>query len=155
MPSNKMSAEKSIKELRKELKEHRASVAKAPSKMKKHEILMELERKEERVIRNLEAVVPPAVKPAVKKVEKEIAAIHKVENVLEKDKPAKKAPRKAAAPAEGALPPKPKKDLPKPDEVKPAKTASEGVKKLVKGSQEARDKMAAIRAMRNAKKNVD
>lgn len=151
-----MSAEKSIKDLRKELKEHRATTAKPPSKMKKHEILMELGKKEQAALKAVEAVVPAADKPVVKKAQKELEKIHKAETVLEKDKPAKKAPRKPAAVRAESESPKPKKEvLSKPNEVKVAKTATEAVKKLVKGSQEARDKMAAIRAMRSAKKNVD
>lgn len=146
-----MSVEKSIKELRKELKEKRGATVKPPSKMKKHEILMELGSREQEVLKMVEKVVPPKDKPVVKKAEKAMLAIHKEETAVEKDKPRKKAPKKPAAARSESPKPRPK-GLPKPDEVKPAKTVNEGVKKLVKGSQEARDFMAKIREARKTKK---
>ena len=139
-----MSAEKSIKELRKELKEKRAGTVKAPSKMKKHELLMELAGRTSRS-------VSPAPRPAASK---KVVAPVVAPPALEKDRPAKKAPKKAAAVKE-SLPAKPVKDLPPANEVKAVKTASEAVKKLVAGSQEARDRMARLREMRAAAKNVD
>ena len=143
-----MSAEKSIKELRAALKEKRAGTVKAPSKMKKHELLMELAGRTSRS-------VSPAPRPAAsKKAVAPVVVPVVAPSALEKDKPAKKAPKKAAAVKE-SLPAKPVKDLPPANEVKPVKTASEAVKKLVAGSQEARDRMARLREMRNAKHNVD
>jgi hypothetical protein len=144
----------SIKDLRKQLKEKRSSTVKAPSKMTKAEVLAELGHKEDAVMKTLERTVAPPSRPAVKKAEKALEVIHAKEAVVMKDIPAKKAPKKAAAIKE-SLPPKPVKDLPKPNEVPVAKTSSESVKKLVKGSQEARDYMAAIRAKKSAAKNVD
>lgn len=146
--------DKSIKDLRKELKEKRAGSIKAPSKMKKAELLAELGHAEQKILKTVERAVSPHVRPVVKKAEKDMAALHAKETVLEKAPAPKKAPKKAPAVKE-SLPPKPVKDLPKPEEVKMVKTASEGVKRLVAGSQEARDKMARLREMRNAKKNVD
>ena len=123
-----------IAELRKMLKEHRGRTT-APSKMKKHEILMELEKlgiKKESPASSPE----PVVKKEKKEVKKE--PIKKTSPVPITDKAEKKEIKERKKEVTSAVAP-----------------ATENVKKLVKGSQEARDRMAKIRAMRSAKKNVD
>ena len=125
-----------IAELRKLLKEHRGRTA-APSKMKKHEILMELEKlgvHKESPASSPEPVVKkeePKKKEAPKKEEKKEKAVTSIPVLKKTEKPVEKKVDSAAV------------------------SAGESVKKLVKGSQEARDRMAKIRAMRSAKKNVD
>ena len=126
-----------IAELRKMLKEHRGRTT-APSKMKKHEILMELEKlgiKKESPASSPEPVVKKE-EPKKKEVKKE--PIKKTSPVPITDKAEKKEIKERKKEVTSAVAP-----------------ATENVKKLVKGSQEARDRMAKIRAMRSAKKNVD
>jgi hypothetical protein len=124
----------SLSELRKELKEARKAAMPVPvSRMKKADCAAELERiksihkgEEKKVAAVLKSAdVPTKVAKTVKAVqEKEHGKVHK-EEVVKTTKPKLKA-----APAEE----KPK------------------AKKVEKGSQEAKDRMAALRAMRMAKK---
>lgn len=122
-----------IAELRKMLKEHRGRTT-APSKMKKHEILMELEKLG--IKKESPASSPEPMKKEKKEVKKE--PIKKTSPVPITDKAEKKEMKERKKEVTSAVAP-----------------ATENVKKLVKGSQEARDRMAKIRAMRSAKKNVD
>ena len=129
----------STAELRKMLREQRKKTS-APSKMKKHELIAELEKhgirsrspSPEKPHHSPTPALPVKEKKVYSKKEKEqtpSAPPMKEEKVVKKEK--KTTSSSAVVPA------------------------SESVKKLVKGSQEARDKMAALRAMRSSKKNVD
>lgn len=127
----------STAELRKMLREQRKKTA-APSKMKKHELIAELEKHGIRERSSSPEKPHHSPTPALPVKEKKVyskkeqtpsAPPMKEEKVVKKEK--KATTSSAAVPA------------------------SESVKKLVKGSQEARDKMAALRAMRSSKKNVD
>ena len=133
--------DKSVTELRKMLKEHRSQVHHPVSKMKKHEVIAELEKhmgKEEQAVKQLEHEVKPVA--AVKAVEKKVEKLHKEEKKVvaaPKDIPSKlgKAPKPSAA--EMQKEEKVEKKVP--------------VLRLVKGSQQARDYMAKIRMMRKKK----
>ena len=145
--------DKSIKDLRKELKEKRMGSMKAPSKMKKAELLAELGHAEQKILKTVERAVSPSVRPVVKKAEKDLAALHAKETLLEKEEVRSKKPAAKKA-AVAKVEPEPVKPVHKAT-AKAAVAASEPVKRLVAGSQEAKDKMAALRAKRNASKNVE
>ena len=125
--------DKSVTELRKMLKEHRSKTHNPISKMKKHEVIAELEKhmgkKEEHEVK------PVAPVKAVEK--KEVKKESKATPVVPKDVPSKlgKAPKPSAAGME--------KDAKV--EVKVPRV------RLIKGSQEARDYMAKIRMQRKKK----
>jgi hypothetical protein len=130
-----------IKELRKLIKEKRAGTIKAAGSMKRHELLMELAGRRSRSPSPVRSSAPaPMEKKEVKK------------EVKKEEAPVKK-PAAKKAPVANAEPDAPK-PLPKAT-AKAAVSATEPVKRLVKGSQEAQDKMAALRARRNAKNNVE
>ena len=117
----------SLSDLRKELKNLRKEAMPTPvSRMKKTEVAMELERLRG-LGRGSKSVEVPSAPAALEKVAKKVVAEKKVE-----EKP--KAPK-----AE-----KPKKEeAPKEEKYTPSK--------FVKGSQEAKDRMAAIRAKKGKK----
>ena len=127
----------SLAELRKELKELRKSAMPTPvSRMKKTECVRELERlrmlhgKEEKMTEASHKAEEKAVKTVMKK-EKVPAKVEKAVETVQKTahKKEEKAEKKAH---------KTEEDAPKPS-------------KFIKGSQEAKDRMAAIRAMRQKK----
>ena len=126
-----------IKELRKLIKEKRAGTIKAAGSMKRHELLMELAGRRSRSPSPVRSSAPAPMEK--KEVKKEEAPVRK--------------PAAKKAPVANAEPDAPK-PLPKAT-AKAAVAATEPVKRLVKGSQEAQDKMAALRAKRNAKNNVE
>lgn len=125
--------DKSVTELRKMLKEHRSKTHSPVGKMKKHEVIAELEKH----MGKSEAVVHHEAKPEVSVKVSE-----------------KKSEKKASAPITKDLPAKIGK-APKPDAGGMQKVATEEKKvpkvRLMKGSQEARDYMAKIRMMRKKK----
>lgn len=134
--------DKSVSELRKMLKEHRSKTHTPLSKMKKHEVIAEIEKhmgKEESAVRALEHEVKPAA--AVKAVAKKIEKLHKEEKKVLADVPKDVSSKIGKAP--------------KPSAAGMQKEAVEEKKvpvlRLVKGSQAARDHMAKIRMMRKKK----
>jgi hypothetical protein len=137
----------SLTEMRKELKELRKKAMPVPvSRMKKETVMAELER-----LRGKEEVAVKAVmkeekvaKPVVKKVEAVQKKAHKEQDdAVKKTKGVKERgmeepPKKKAKTEEKLKAEKPKAEKPKAD--KPSK-----------GSEEMREKMAKLRAMRKAK----
>lgn len=129
----------SLADLRKELKELRKSAMPTPvSRMKKTECVRELERlrmlhgKEEKMTEKAHK----EEETAVKKVMKAEKVAPKVEKAVEKvQKTAHKKEEKAEKKAHKA-----EEDAPKPS-------------KFIKGSQEAKDRMAHIRSLRKSKKD--
>lgn len=123
----------SLSDLRKELKDMRKSAMPVPvSRMKKTDVARELERLKGLHSREVKEVKEVLVKEDVpKKVAKKVEAVQKTEHKKQEEvvKTTKPKP-KASAPAT--------EDKPKP-------------KKAEKGSQEAKDRMAALRAMRAKK----
>lgn len=123
----------SLSELRKELKDLRKSAMPTPvSRMKKTDVARELERLKglhHTEVKKVEAVMKEEAVP--KKVVKKVEAVQKAEH--KKQEEVVKTTKPKAAPAEE----KPK------------------AKKVEKGSQEAKDRMAALRAMRMAKKESE
>lgn len=129
----------SLADLRKQLKEARKSSMPTPvSRMKKTDVVRELER-----LSLLHAREEKKTETAHKEEEKE------VKKVLKKEAVAKPVVEKVAKTQEKAH----KKEEKKTKEEH--KEQQEVVKpsKYIKGSQEAKDKMAQIRAMRKAKKD--
>jgi hypothetical protein len=124
----------SIKELRAALKMKRGSEMKPAGKMKRGELMMEM----------LGSAKHGSPEPAPAPVEKK--------EVKKEEAPVKKPAAKKAPVAK--VEPEAAKPLPKAT-AKAAVSATEPVKRLVKGSQEARDKMSALRAKRNAANNVE
>lgn len=135
--------EKSVAELRAMVKAIRKDKVKAPSKMKKHELLAELGSDGEQevhvpVVKKAPAVkkgmvVAPEVAPAVKSIMNPVTGVIPkavVPSALKKTK-------QVATPAEVA--------------VARQETSKMPVMKMIAGSQEARDRMASIRAMRKSK----
>ena len=122
----------SLSDLRKELKNLRKEAMPTPvSRMKKTEVAMELERLRglSRGSKSVAAVEVPSAPAVVEKVAKKVVAEKKVE---EKPKaPKAEKPKKEEAPKEETYVPS----------------------KFVKGSQEAKDRMAAIRAKKGTKKS--
>jgi hypothetical protein len=118
----------SLSDLRKELKNLRKEAMPTPvSRMKKTEVAMELERLRglSRGSKSVAAVEVPSAPAVVEKVAKKVVAEKKVE-----------VPKVKAE--------KPKKEeAPKEEKYVPSK--------FVKGSQEAKDRMAAIRAKKGKK----
>ena len=129
----------STAELRKMLREQRKKTA-APSKMKKHELIAELEK---HGIHERSSSPEKSPTPALPVKEKKVAP--------KKEEHSKKETKKEEPMKEEKMVKKEKKSTTS----SAAVPANEGVKKMVKGSQEARDRMAALRAMRSSKKNVD
>lgn len=123
----------SLADLRKELKDIRKSAMPVPvSRMKKTDVARELERLKGMHTHEVKEVKEVLSKEAVpKKVVKKVEAVQKAEHKKQEEvvKTTKPKPKAAAA------------------EEKP-KSA-----KVEKGSQEAKDRMAALRAMRMAKKS--
>lgn len=116
----------SLTDLRKELKNLRKEAMPTPvSRMKKTEVAMELER-----LRGLSRTA------VAKKVEETPSAPAKLEKIA---KPVEKKEKKEAAPKA------PKAEALKEEKYVPSK--------FVKGSQEAKDRMAAIRAKKGQKKS--
>ena len=116
----------SLSDLRKELKNLRKEAMPTPvSRMKKTEVAMELERLRglSRGSKSVAAVEVPSAPAVVEKVAKKVAE-KKVE-----EKPKAPKPKKEEAPKEEKYTPS----------------------KFVKGSQEAKDRMAAIRAKKGKK----
>ena len=124
-------------ELRKMLREHRKKTA-APSKMKKHELIAELEKYGVRERSSSPEKSHSSPTPALPVKEKKVHS-------KKEQSPSAPPPMKEE---------KVKKEK-KSTTSSAAAVATESVKKLVKGSQEARDKMAKLRAMRSSKKNVE
>lgn len=124
-----------IKELRKCLKDKRGGEMKSPAKMKRGELMMEILGSAKHG--SMESAPAPAP----------------VESKKKEEAPVKK-PAAKKAPVAKAEPEPVSKALPKAT-AKAAAPASEPVKRLVAGSQEARDKMAALRAKRSGTKNVE
>lgn len=115
----------SLSDLRKELKNLRKEAMPTPvSRMKKTEVAMELER-----LRGLS-------RSAAKKVEETASAPAALEKVAKKVVEKKVVEKKEKAPKAEA--PKEEKSIPT---------------KYIKGSQEAKDRMAAIRAKKGQKKS--
>ena len=121
----------SLADLRKELKDMRKSMTPVPvSRMKKTDVARELERMKGLHTREVKEVKEVLAKEEVpKKVAKKVETVQKVAH-----KQVEEVAVKTTKPK-----PKPVADAPKP-------------KKVEKGSQEAKDRMAAIRAMRKDKK---
>jgi hypothetical protein len=119
----------SLADLRKELKDMRKSLAPVPvSRMKKTDVARELERIKGLHTREVKEVKEVLAKEEVpKKVAKKVEAVQKVEH--KKQEEVVKTTKS-----------KPVADAPAP-------------KKIEKGSQEAKDRMAAIRGMRKSKKD--
>ena len=121
----------SLADLRKELKDIRKSAMPVPvSRMKKTDVARELERLRglhHSEVKKVEAVMKEEAVP--KKVVKKVEAVQKTEH-KKQEEVVKTTKSKPTAPPAGE--PKPKK--------------------VEKGSQEAKDRMAALRAMRTAKK---
>lgn len=133
--------EKSVAELRAMVKSARKEKMKAPSKMKKHELLAELG----------EVVEVPVVKVDVPVAKKKEAAVQ-----TESAAPVKSiAKAETGAIPKAVVPPAKKMGKGKVTESVVAEVKQETskmpVKKLIAGSQIARDRMAAIRAMRKSK----
>jgi hypothetical protein len=130
----------SLVELRQELKSLRKSVAPVPiSRMKKTEVARELER--------MKSLHHKEEKTQVKEHEKEVKEVKKVvKKVVEK---VQKVEEKAHLVQEKKTKESHKAEE-KPVEKKP-ETSVKPSMKVAKGSQEARDKMAAIRARRGLK----
>lgn len=119
----------SLVDLRKELKHLRKETMPTPvSRMKKTEVAMELER-----LRGLSRTT------VAKKVEEVPSAPAKLEKI---SKPVEKKEKKEEAPK---APKAKKEEAPKEEKYIPSK--------FVKGSQEAKDRMAAIRAKKGQKKS--
>jgi len=122
----------SLSDLRKELKDLRKAAMPTPvSRMKKTDVARELERLKglhHAEVKKVESVLTKEEVP--KKVVKKVEAVQKSEHKKQEEVVKTTKPKLKAAPAEE----KPK------------------AKKVEKGSQEAKDRMAALRAMRMAKK---
>jgi hypothetical protein len=118
----------SLADLRKELKDMRKSLAPVPvSRMKKTDVARELERIKGLHTREVKEVKEVLAKEEVpKKVAKKVEAVQKVEH-------------------------KKQEEVVKTTKSKPV--AEDKPKKIEKGSQEAKDRMAAIRGMRKSKKD--
>jgi len=118
----------SLSDLRKELKDMRKSAMPVPvSRMKKTDVARELERLRglhHTEVKKVEAVMKEESIP--KKVVKKVEAVQKMEHKKQEE-------------VVKTVKSKPSASEPKP-------------KKVEKGSQEAKDRMAALRAMRTAKK---
>ena len=120
----------SLSDLRKELKMLRKDTMPTPiSRMKKTEVAMELERLRGlgRSSKSVANVEVPTAPASLEKVAKKVAEKPKVE------KPKTEKPKKEEAPKEEKYVPS----------------------KFIKGSQEAKDRMAAIRAKKGQKKQDD
>lgn len=134
----------STAELRKMLREQRKKTS-APSKMKKHELIAELEKY--------------GVRERSSSPEKSHSSPTPALPVKEKKEHSKKETNSKKETSPSAPPPMKEEKSVKKEKKSTTSSAvapaSEGVKKMVKGSQEARDKMAKLRAMRSSKKNVD
>ena len=135
-----------IGEMRKMLKEHRKSHVAPVSKMSKIALMKELDRYAATPSGAAHSVVAAhndAVKTLVKKDEDKIKPAAKL------PKPAKQVSNKPAV--QGVENKEPAKQARA--TVEPIKTPARA--KLIKGSQEARDHMAAIREKKTKNKNVD
>jgi hypothetical protein len=119
----------SLADLRKELKDIRKSAMPVPvSRMKKTDVARELERLKglhHSEVKKVEAVMKEEAVP--KKVAKKVEAVQKTEH-------------------------KKQEEVVKTTKSKPPPAGEPKPKKVEKGSQEAKDRMAALRAMRTAKK---
>jgi hypothetical protein len=135
----------SLADLRKELKQLRKSAMPTPvSRMKKTDCVREIERikgihhaevkKVEEVMKKEEVAKPVAKK--VKEVQEKAHA--KAEEVVKKEMPKKETAKKVKMSVQEVTVPVAKEEPMRPS-------------KYVKGSQEAKDKMAAIRQMRKKK----
>lgn len=138
--------EKSVAELRAMVKSVRKEKAKAPSKMKKHELLEELGEDVEHVVipvvKKKKAVAPPPA-PAPAPVVAEVPA-KKLRQLIDTNlvpktivPPARKLGKGVVTEASVAM--------------ARQETSKMPVMKMIAGSQEARDRMATIRAMRKSK----
>ena len=122
----------SLADLRKELKSLRKDTMPVPvSRMKKTDVAMELERLRGlgRTSKSVQSVEVPSAPASLEKVAKKVAE----KKPVEEKKP--KAEKKVAI----------KEEAPKEEKYTPSK--------FVKGSQEAKDRMAAIRAKKGQKKS--
>ena len=129
----------SLSELRKELKDLRKHAMPTPvSRMKKTECVREIER-----LRILHAKEEKATEKSHKEEEEKVKKVMKEEKVPKKVEKAVEKVQKTAHKKEEK------------GETKSHKKEEETLKpsKFVKGSQEAKDHMAKIRAMRSAKKD--
>jgi hypothetical protein len=120
----------SLADLRKELKDMRKSMTPVPvSRMKKTDVARELERLKGLHSREVKEVKEVLAKEEVpKKVAKKVEAVQKTEHKKQEDVVKTTKPK-----------PKPVAEAPKP-------------KKVEKGSEEAKARMSAIRALRKSKK---
>lgn len=144
MPSADMEKMKTS-ELRKMVKEHRKTSTTPAGKMSKVALLLELDKY---------AGTPssqPSAAPVVKAQDK---AVKKVVDTAEKPKPmAAPAKTKVGTPVQGVKGSQaPKSVIGEPQTESNAKPIARA--RLIKGSQEARDFMAAIRAKKTASKDV-
>lgn len=147
----------SATDLRKELKELRKKAMPTPvSRMKKTDVAREIERLkglhhvEEKKV---EAVMEKAEVP--KKVAKKVSAVQekehsKQEEVVKKTKGVK-AMAEVSIPTADKPKTKPKVEKPKAEEKPKAKKAPKEAEKPTKGSEEMRERMARLRAMRKKK----
>ena len=121
----------SLADLRKELKQMRKDMTPVPvSRMKKTDVARELER-----LKGLHTKEVKEVKEVLAKEEVPKKVVKKVESVQKKEHAKQEEVVKTTKPKPKAVA----------EESKP--------KKVEKGSQEAKDRMAAIRAMRKSKKD--
>lgn len=125
----------SLAELRKELKDLRKATMPTPvSRMKKTDVARELERLKGLHTREVKEVKEVLSKEEVpKKVAKKVEAVQKAEHKKQEDVV--------------------KTTKPKPKASAPAAEEKPKTKKVEKGSEEAKARMAALRAMRKAKKD--
>ena len=146
----------SATDLRKELKELRKKAMPTPvSRMKKTDVAREIERLkglhhvEEKKV---EAVLEKAEVP--KKVAKKVSAVQEKEHSKQEEVVKKTKSVKAMAEAPKEEKPKAKKapkEAPKEEKPKAKKAPKEEAEKPSKGSEEMRERMARLRAMRKKK----
>lgn len=129
----------SLADLRKELKDMRKSITPVPvSRMKKTDVARELERLKGLHTREVKEVKEVLAKEAVpQKTAKKVEAVQKKEHKKQEG-----FAKEATTGVVKTTKPKPKAES---EDPKP--------KKVEKGSQEAKDRMAAIRGMRKSKKD--